>query len=204
MAMVAREIPYRAELIRKAIHLLALILPAGMWYLDKGTALLFLIPFAVIALLGDVGRVYLPWWHNLVNKVFSWIMRSDEVQPLGGPIRINGATWVCLSALLLTLFFPGKTGAAALTMFMIADASAALFGRKWGRHYWGQSKKTIEGTIAFFITGAIILYFFPGMDLFRALCASGLAAALEILDRPLNDNIQVPFMIALLLHFWPS
>ena len=204
METTAREIPYRAELIRKAIHLLALVLPAGMWFLDKEKALLFLIPFALIALLGDVGRVHLRWWHNLVSKAFSWIMRPEEVQPLGGPIRINGATWVCLSALLLTLVFPGKTGAAALAMFMVADASAALVGRKWGRHHWGDSKKTIEGSVAFFITGTLILFAFPGIDMVRAACAGGLAAALEILDRPLNDNIQVPFMIALLLHYWPG
>ncbi|RMH60154.1 MAG: phosphatidate cytidylyltransferase, partial [Bacteroidetes bacterium] len=32
-------IPYRAELLRKAIHLLALVIPLGMTLLGKATAL---------------------------------------------------------------------------------------------------------------------------------------------------------------------
>jgi dolichol kinase len=67
----------------------------------------------------------------------------------------TGATWVFISALLIIAFFPKFIAVTALTILVISDISAALIGRKFGKtKFLG---KSLEGTLAFFITGIMII-----------------------------------------------
>lgn len=191
-------IPYRYELIRKAIHLLAMALPFGMLVLDRRPALVILAGLAAFALTTEVSRAHATSVRTWIDRMLGWMMRADE-KPPAGQVRLSGATWVLISALLLLVCFPAHLASLALTVFMVGDAAAALVGRRFGKHRWGSGPKTIEGTLGFVAVGSIVGLFFPAPTLWFGPAAAVLAGVLELLPGPLNDNLQAPFLTALAL-----
>ena len=188
-----------AEVMRKAIHLLALAVPLGMALLGRTWALALLVPMAVLAVGADVLRVRSAAFARLIGRVFGFMMRKEEQPPVGGAVTLNGATWVLLAAALLALVFPLRIAVPCFAVFMVADAAAALVGRRLGRHRWPGTRRTVEGTAAFLATALLLIAPFPGLVYWTAAVAMTFGAAAEILPRPLNDNIRVPFVAAAVL-----
>lgn len=196
---VPAPISYKAEVWRKAIHLVALVVPLGMAVLGKTWALYLLIPATALALTGDVLRVRSAWFARFIQRLLGFMMRHEEVPPVGGPFTINGATWVMLSATLLTIIFPIRIAVAAFVMFMLSDAAAALVGRRFGRTHWGRSNRTVEGSLAFLVVGLIIIALFPNIALWVGAVSVVAAALAEIPSGPFNDNLRVPLVAATLI-----
>ena len=121
-------------------------------------------------------------------------MRNEEKPPLGSPIAINGATWVLISATLLTVIFPIHIACATFSLFILGDAAAAIVGRKFGKTHWPRSKKTVEGSSAFFILSVLTLVFFNFLSWPAIILVSIIAMTLEIIPLPINDNVRVPIL----------
>lgn len=195
-------LPYRVELQRKAIHLGALVLPLAILALPQPIVRVGLTVLAVLAIILDVARQRVPAVRDLIVGVFGWMMRPEELPPLGAPLVFNGAVWMCLSAAICAWVFPPDLGAAALAMLMIGDAAAALVGRRFGKTRWPGSPKSIEGSAAYvvaaFATGCAVTMW-PGATLTAALCAVGaiVGAALEAAPIPIDDNVRVPLLSGL-------
>jgi dolichol kinase len=198
-------IPYREELKRKAIHLLALVVPLGMALVGKLWSIYLLVPLALLAVTADVLRVRSEAFARFIYRIFGSMMRTEERPPIGGPVTINGATWVLLSAASLALIFPIRIAVPAFTMFMLSDAAAALVGRRFGRLHWGNNPRTVEGSLAFLVTGLVVMAFFPNIVFWIGAVSVVAGALAEALPRPFNDNLRVPLVAAavifLLEHF---
>lgn len=194
------DIPLRAEIGRKLIHLVALVIPFGMWLLGRDVALAVLIPLSVVALAADILRTRSVAVNRFIHTVFGFLMRREELPPVGGPVVINGATWVLLSALLVTVLFPLNVAVLAITTFMIADAAAAIVGRMWGRLNWPRSKRTLEGSAAFFVVALVILASFTELPLHLLMLVAVVGTIVEVTPRILNDNVRVPLALAAVLH----
>jgi dolichol kinase len=196
----------RRELGRKTIHLVALILPLGMVVLPHGWALLVLTIGALLGVAGDVLRSHSTAFARLIERVFGPLMRQEEQPPVGSGIVLNGATWVLLSAVLLLVVFPARVGALALTLFMVADAAAALVGRRYGRTSWRISTRTLEGSAAFVVVGLCLVAVMPTLSFAAGAGVVVVGALTEALPRPFNDNLRVPFAMAATLlvveHLW--
>ena len=192
------NIPYREELRRKALHLLALVVPLGMALLGKEGSLILLVPFTLLAVSADVLRVRSAGFAGFIQRYFGGMMRADERPPVGGPVSINGATWVLVTATLLTLIFPIRLAVPAFVLFMIGDAAAAIIGRRFGRHHWGGSPRTMEGSLAFLVVALLIIACFPGIVFWVGAVGAVGATLAEAMPRPLNDNIRVPLVTAAL------
>jgi dolichol kinase len=192
-------ISYRAELQRKALHLLALVLPIGLLIAGRETALLVLVPLALVAVALDIGRQRVPALHAFIRRYFSSIMRPEEQPGLGEPLVFNGAVWMCVSAALCAALFPPAVAAAALVMIMIGDGAAAVVGRRFGRTRYPWSPKSVEGSAALaltaFASAVPIAVLFPA-ELSVTACAVGavVSAVAEALPIPINDNIRVPLL----------
>ncbi len=198
-------ISYSAELRRKALHLGALVIPAGILVLGRAAALWVLVPLAAVAVALDVLRLRVRAVHRFIEWVFAPIMRPEEQPPFGGPVVINGATWMCVTAALCALLFPASIAAASLAMLMVGDGAAAVVGRRFGRTRYPFSEKSVEGSLAFFVTGLVAAIPFGAGALSMPVLAAGAltAAAVEALPLPLNDNLRVPLAAGaamLLLH----
>jgi dolichol kinase len=190
---------YRAELGRKALHLFALVVPLGMAGLGTTTALLLLAPATALAVGADVLRAYSERFARGIRAVFGPLMRREELPPVGSGVVINGATSVLIGATLLTLFFPIDVAAGVFAMTMIADAAAALVGRRFGRHRWPGSSHTLEGSLAFVVAGGLVVGALPSLPVSVGLPGVIAAAAVEAAPLPLNDNIRVPLIGALVV-----
>ncbi|HEX9953499.1 MAG TPA: phosphatidate cytidylyltransferase [Rubricoccaceae bacterium] len=202
MSDAAPAIPYAAEVRRKALHLGALVLPAGMLILGRPTAALILVPLAVLAVALDWARVRSAGARRVLHAVFSSLMRPEEVPPLGGPVVLNGATWMCVASALVAVLFPPGIAAAAMAMLMVGDGAAAVVGRRWGRTKWPGGLKSVEGTAAYAATAfavGLAVVAWPGSGLTLGPCAAGAVAGalVEAAPIPLNDNVRVPVLSGL-------
>ena len=193
------DFSYSAEIGRKTLHLLALIIPLGMWVLGTPMALYVLALGASIAVGADVARAYSSWVNDWIRVIFGPLMRDEELRAVGTGVTFNGATCVLVGAALLTLIFPLRVAVPVLTMTMLADAAAALVGRRVGRHPWGSLSATVEGSAAFVATGLGVMALFPALAYGPAAVAVVVAAAIEALPLPVNDNIRVPLVAALVV-----
>lgn len=196
-------LPYRVELQRKAIHLGALVLPLAIVALPTPLARGALTALAVLAVTLDVARQRVRAVHDvLIDRVFGWMMRPEELPPFGGPIVFNGAVWMFLSAAACAWLFPPAVGAAALAMLMVGDGAAAVVGRRFGRTKYPGSPKSVEGSAAYvvaaFAMGAAVASV-PAASLTLTACAVGAVtgAILEAVPIPVNDNFRVPLLSGL-------
>lgn len=183
---------YTGEVGRKGLHLLALSIPFGMWWLGMPAALYVLGGAALIAVAADIARAYSHSFSAFIRGVFGPLMRADELPEVGTGVRFNGATCVLIGAALMALLFPLRVAVPVLAMAMLADAAAALVGRRVGRHSWGSLPATVEGTTAFVVTGLVIMAFFPAVAYGPAAAGVLVGAVVELSPLPVNDNIRVP------------
>ena len=196
-------LPYAAELQRKAIHLIALVLPAAILVLPRPTAQVGLTVLAVLAVGLDVARQRVPAFRRvLVDRTFGGMMRPEELPPEGSPLVFNGGVWMCVSAALCAWVFAPGIAAAALAMLMVGDGAAAVIGRRFGRTRWPNSPKSVEGSLAYagsaFLVGLAVVAW-PAAEVGVGTVALGavVGAAVEALPIPLNDNVRVPFLSGL-------
>lgn len=197
------EIPYKQELMRKAIHLCSLLIPVLYVPMSKATALKILVPITAVALLADLLRNFSAPARVIVNKYFGGMMRAHELDEKR--FILNGATYVLLAACISVVAFPKIIAITAFSILIISDMSAALIGRKFGRHKFFD--KSVEGTAAFIISGIFIVgiigsstgapwtFYLAGVI---GAIAGGVIEAASIKLR-LDDNFSIPITIGSLM-----
>ncbi|VVC04757.1 Uncharacterised protein [Candidatus Burarchaeum australiense] len=112
----------------------------------------------------------------------------------------QGALWYVVGTIIALTFISSFSGvAAAIFILAIADAISTLAGI-WGTHPLPYNKKkTVEGTVAFFITGlASCVFIGPA-----ALPLSLLTSIIESLDQRLDDNLTIPIACVIFFRFVP-
>jgi dolichol kinase len=187
---------YRAEVMRKGIHLFSLSIPVLYNFLSKTTALKILVPLTLAFLIADVARLFHPATGRLYARFFGFLLRSHERNDRGR--QLTGATYVLLSATVCILVFPKVIVLTAFAILIISDSAAALIGRKWGRHpFMG---KSAEGTTAFLITALIVVAVAPKISYLPVEYAIGAAGAVlgtlvEAMSIKIDDNLSIPISI---------
>jgi dolichol kinase len=160
-------------------------------------ALYVLGPAALLAVAADVTRAFSSAFNAVIRSIFGALMRAEELPAVRTGVRFNGATCVLVGAALMVLVFPLRVAVPVLIMSMLADAAAALVGRRWGHHPWGSLSATVEGTAAFVAVGLGVMTLVPSIPWGPAVAGVGIAALVEALPLPINDNIRVPVAAAL-------
>jgi dolichol kinase len=190
------ERSYSGEVVRKAIHLSSLSIPIVYSFISTTTALLILVPLTLVFGLADLARLLSPRFRILYHAWFGWLLRAHEKSQ--DEKRLNGATYVLLSATIGILLFPKVIIITAFAILIVSDSVAALVGRRFGRHPF--LKKSFEGTFAFFISAVAVVCLAPKISYIPAEYLIGIAAAflgaiVEALPIPLDDNLSIPFSI---------
>ena len=184
------KIPNR-ELKRKAIHLtfgiiiLSLIIFLGAEISTKLVTLSLI--FGVIISILIIKKIKIP----LIQKIILSVERDDERKfPGKAAIYFLAATLI-----VMTLFKDEPTIIiTALSIQIFADTTAALIGMQFGKRKVFR-KKTLEGSIGFFIIAFICISIFYPTHV--AIISAIIATLVEIL--PLDDNLFVPLFTAMAL-----
>lgn len=196
------NIDFKAELIRKTIHLLSLSIPIVYFFLSKRAALTILIPLTLMSLIVDIARYYHPPTARLFYKLFGWLLRSHEVNEKTK--TLNGATYVLISATSCVALFPKLIVITSFAILIISDMAAALVGRLFGKHRLNirpTSNKSFEGSAAFLVSAVIVVLLTPKIlytpveyliGFFAALV--GMLAEYFSYDF-IDDNLSVPIAV---------
>jgi dolichol kinase len=189
-------IDYRYEIVRKGIHLFSLSIPVIYYFITRRLALCLLLPLTAGFIIIDMARYYVPVVSQWFYKWFGWLLRRHETDIKKK--RLNGASNVLISALLCVLIFPKVIAINAFTILIISDTTAALLGRRFGRHRF--LGKSLEGSLAFFISAVIVILIAPKvsgipMEYAIGIIAGGIGTVVEALPIKIDDNISIPLTV---------
>jgi dolichol kinase len=199
----------KEEINRKLLHLFALAMPAGIFYLPKFSISLT-VPLGILAslLAGSILVEHLRFKFPAVQKIFfamvGSMLREEESR------KTTGSTYVIGAALLCGILFRNYLHIAfmVLFLFILGDAVAALVGISMGRIKIG--KKSLEGSTACFLMCMTLQYavfpFLPGLldswggsiPFIIALSTSLAITLFELIPLKItknliiNDNLAVP------------
>lgn len=156
-----------------------------------------------------------------LKKLYEAIGEEEEkkVGYLQGPFGYSLSITILVALFLLApdlYYFP----IAAILIMIIADTGASVFGKKFGKHIINikfiQSKRTVEGSLFFFILAflcALFAYlfigvFFPGFShpletrtaLFLSFMTALISMSLEIISPGKWDDMIVPIGTSILVY----
>ncbi|HNX02728.1 MAG: phosphatidate cytidylyltransferase [Candidatus Cloacimonas sp.] len=183
------------ETLRKGIHISSLIIPLGYRYLLSfnrawGFSLL-LIAFS-LSLVIEFYRFWQKDFHRTFYRVFGILLRKHELR------NFTGATYMLFSAVICVAFFNPLIASCAMAFLTIGDTFAALVGINFGKRWFNNRNKSLEGSLACFISCAIFGIFWLGNPLLAVLGALSATIA-ELCNIPLDDNIKIPIVSALVM-----
>lgn len=190
---VAPLSPLRAELARKALHLLTAALPLA-WVAGTVTTaqLRAVLTSAVLVALtiellrrnsAAVGRQFM--------AMVGPLLRGHETQAL------TGATWLAIAMTAVVWVAPERAAVAALWAAAVGDASAAIVGRSVAAlRNAPQGKKSWVGSLAAVVSTAIGCHLLAQASWPVAFGLGAVAAIAEYPRRPLDDNLRVATAVA--------
>ncbi len=156
----------KEEINRKLLHLFALLMPAGIFYMPKMKWLPSVIVIIILSVLFfgsiiiEILRFKYQALQNIFYRYFGCMLRKEEKSCMTGSTYIIGAAMFC------SIFFYNYPHVSfmVLTMFILGDAFAAIVGLSIGHtRVFG---KTLEGSMAcFFLCVIMLLAIFPHLPL---------------------------------------
>jgi dolichol kinase len=194
-----KQITYRAELGRKAIHLSSILIPIGAWFTDWAATMLILVLLLSLSILIDVERHRRTLTGYLIRRYLGFMIRPHEKGAGRGAVVLSGASWMLIAALLSFGFFAKPIAVAAFAMLILCDAVAALIGRRYGSIRFGPRRKSVEGTAAFFVTGCLVAMVVPDLPVLAGMAGALAAAVAEAMPWEVDDNLSVPLSAALVM-----
>jgi dolichol kinase len=197
---ISGTLHYRNEVVRKLIHLCSLSIPVVYYFISKERALWILGPLLLAFLSVDIARHYIPPVGQWFSRWFGWLLRRHEQE--GARKRLNGATYVLISAVICVAVFPKVITVTAFAILIISDSTSALIGRKFGKTPFFH--KTLEGSTAFFISAVVVVLLSPKisyqpMEYVIGVLGAVVGAFVESLSGVFDDNLTVPLSISLVM-----
>ena len=178
----------KLEIRRKLFHLVSSAIPIGYFILGKTISLTVIVVFFVGAIFLEGLRLFAPKARKWIHWIFDPIMRVAEEK------KVSGATYLLIGAGLTIYFFPKPYAIVSLLMLTLSDTAAALIGVAYGKtKLWA---KSLEGSLAFFASAAVIVSLTPGIGFKEGLVGVLTGTLTELLPIPLNDNLTIPLITA--------
>jgi len=184
---------YSDEIQRKAIHLTSVYIPIGYYFLSKNTVLQILIPLLIFCAFADIIRITNKPIGRFYQKWVGHMFREHENR------HLSGATFLFLGAVLTILLFDKLITITVLSFLIVSDAFASLFGQRWGKRKI-LNNKTLEGSLAFFVTSLVIIYLIPELDPVAGITGALAATIFELLPLKIDDNLIIPLGSGVVIH----
>jgi dolichol kinase len=114
-------------------------------------------------------------------------------------LPFKGAIEFGVGCFLATILFDEKVAIACIAVLALSDSVSTLIGYYFGKHKLPvNSKKTWEGSTAFFVTSFFILSLFT--NYYYAALLAVIAAAAEMFPYA-DDNISIPLVLGIAMGF---
>ncbi|MCX9081007.1 MAG: SEC59/DGK1/VTE5 family protein [Candidatus Methanoperedens sp.] len=170
------------ELKRKAIHLTSLIIVLTYYLFGNEAVLLLLTVYLIVILELEYFRI--EWGQKI--PIFHSLFRVKEADRLGGHVFFTIGSIIAISV------FSKEIASAAILMTTFGDASAAIFGKAFGRTWIKRlENRAYEGCAAEFIVDVIIGWIFLPTWILVLLMATT-ATVVETVTNKLDDNLLIP------------
>lgn len=186
--------PWHSETLRKSVHLSSLVIPFSYRYLfgfdHRRLVFAILLVSLAISLIIEFNRFWQLSFRKTFHRIFGRILRKHEMK------NFTGATYLLFASLLSVAFFDPITATAAIGFLSIGDTFAAIIGINFGKRKFIRTNKSLEGSLACFVS-CLIFGLFWLREPWTAIIGALAATAAELGDIPLDDNIKVPLAAAL-------
>jgi len=190
------KISLKSEVYRKSIHLFSIFVPIVYFYfLTKEQAVLYMFIATVGMILIDYMKRDLPAVGKLYYKYFGSALREDEKN--FKKKVITGGTLFTIGMFLSITLFVKNVAVSAIVIMIVCDAASALIGKTIGKHKL-IGNKTIEGSLAFLITGLLLIFFILPLsfniqgEIYIGLVSLLIATIAEMMPWKIDDNILIP------------
>jgi phytol kinase len=191
---------FKNELARKFVHLLSIFILLIYFIasdaFNKQIALVILVLILIIFLEFEYLRIETGGKIPVLNKIWKYVRREKEKDKLGGDI------FFLLGAILVLAVFDLKVAMAAILMTTFGDMSAALIGKRFGKHAFFLKERTWEGTLSEFFVDLLIGFFVffsnnfhlvYDWQLWIVFLAMALTATfVETIVYKMDDNLLIP------------
>jgi dolichol kinase/phosphoserine phosphatase len=189
-----KRFPNRKSLLREMIHGSGIFIPILAILFGVPIVALFIMIVVALYSLSEAQRVRgksIPFFSTITRHAAS----ASELRKIAfAPI------YFAFGIFLTIILFPTPASSAAIAIFAFGDSAASLIGGTFSRkHLPYNGAKTLEGSLAF------LLFSFVGALTFVSPTIAILGAAIgtfvEYLPLPINDNLLIPLVTALVLTF---
>ncbi|MCB0728318.1 MAG: dolichol kinase [Ignavibacteriae bacterium] len=199
MEDTVNKISIKNELLRKSIHLSSSIVPFLYYFVEREFAIYVLSAACILLIMLDILRAKSDAVGNLYLKFMGPILRGHEIEKNNS--FFTGGTYITISFLLCVILFPKPLAITSMFIVIFCDSMAALVGKSKGRHFI--ANKTFEGSLAFLITGIIIILLTPKIsdsvcEYYIGMVAVFLSAVFELVPVRIDDNISIPLFFGLI------
>ncbi|HHV36516.1 MAG TPA: phosphatidate cytidylyltransferase [Candidatus Cloacimonetes bacterium] len=184
-----------SETLRKSIHLSSLVIPLSYRYIlnyNKNHAFILVLIALIISLIVEMRRFWQKSFRRTFYLMFGNILRKHELK------SFTGATYLLLSSLLCIAFFNPEIAAASIAFLSIGDTFAALIGINFGRRKFIRNGKSLEGSLACFVS-CLIFGLFWLKNPWLAVSGALIATVAELALIKLDDNIVIPLSSGLIM-----
>ena len=199
----------KSEIKRKSLHLAGLLVPLSYHLFGRELTLSFIAvtffvfvilePFRIIEELRDRIkrrlRIYVD--EDVFEKVEELERRIDEITREHERYRVAAHIYFAAASFTVVYFFPREIAVGAISVATVGDALAAIVGKSFGRHRFSNGK-SLEGSLAYFLSGLAILWPLVGLPL--AVVGSLAGTLAEFYNLPPDDNFSNQISIALVVY----
>ena len=152
---------------------------------------LLLLAF-IISMVVEFHRFWQRGFRKTFNRIFGLILRRHELRDL------TGATYLLFSSMLCVALFEPLIASCAVAFLSVGDTFAALVGMNLGKRKFMGMSKSMEGSIACFVS-CLIFGLFWMKNPFLALGGAFTATIAELGGIPLDDNLKIPLGAGLIM-----
>jgi acyl phosphate:glycerol-3-phosphate acyltransferase len=181
------------EVFRKLIHLGAIAIPVGYYFLG----IKLVVAVLALALLISLSLDYIRIFGQMKSRKFVYKYLGVMIRPKEKK-ELVGATYIICGSILTILFFDKPVAMAAISFIVVGDTAGAIIGRLWGRVRF--RSKSLEGSISFFIACCLVSIVIPGIPFWIKVMGALAATVVEAITLHIDDNLIVPITSAALMQ----
>lgn len=180
-----------SEFRRKIFHEIGLLIPLCYTFYDKKDAIFGMSIIVLIFVFMEFLRLRYNFGNEFIPKVVGKTVRDYE------KVDLSAATYFIISSFFTILLYDKFVAMAAISYNSIGDFFSAIIGRRFGKTKYMGGKKSIEGSIACFVSCFIVgfLIFNPLVAVIGALAATFAEGFLI----EVNDNLSIPIISGFVL-----